>query len=165
MHIDSNFDSGNIEVVELRPGHRADLRIKKDAGDEHRQWFYFRVDGVRDQPCTLRILNAGQASYPKAWDGYRVCTSVDRQTWTRVDTHFADGVLTIEHTPVGQMQWYAYFAPHTHEQHLDLLSKCQRSDLVTIDRLGATVDGRDLHRLIVGDGSLQFWVIGRQHPG
>jgi len=113
----------------------------------------------------LRILNAGQASYPKAWDGYRVCTSVDRQTWTRVDTRFSGGVLTIEHTPVGQMQWYAYFAPHTHEQHLDLLSECQLSDLVTIDRLGATVDGRDLHRLTVGDGPLQFWVIGRQHPG
>ena len=66
MHIDSHFDSGNIDVVEILPGNRANLRIKKDAGDEHMQWFYFRVDGLRDQACTLRILNAGQASYPKA---------------------------------------------------------------------------------------------------
>ena len=53
MHIDSHFDSGNIEVVEILPGNHANLRIKKDAGDEHMQWFYFRVDGVRDQhvPC------------------------------------------------------------------------------------------------------------------
>ena len=105
MHIDSHFDSGNIEVVEILPGNHANLRIKKDAGDEHMQWFYFRVDGVRDQACTLRIINAGEASYPKAWDGYRVCTSVDRQTWTRVDTAFENGVLTIEHQPEGQMQW------------------------------------------------------------
>jgi murein tripeptide amidase MpaA len=165
MHIDSHFDSGNIEVVELLAPNRADLRIRKDAGDEHMQWFYFRVDGARDEDCTLRILNAGEASYPKAWDGYRVCTSVDRQTWTRVDTHFADGVLSIEHRPQGQMQWYAYFAPHTHEQHLELLSECQLSDRVTVDRLGATVDGRDLHRLTIGEGPLQFWVTGRQHPG
>ncbi|MBJ94109.1 MAG: hypothetical protein CMP23_06475 [Rickettsiales bacterium] len=165
MHIDSQFDSGNIEVVEILSGGRANLRIRMDAGDEHMQWFYFRVDGARGQACTFRIINAGDASYPKAWDGYRVCTSVDRQTWTRVDTRFADGVLTIEHQPHGQMQWYAYFAPHTHEQHLELLSECQLCDGVTLDRLGATVDGRDLHRLIVGEGPLKFWVIGRQHPG
>jgi murein tripeptide amidase MpaA len=165
MHIDSNFDSGNIDVVEVHPDNRANLRIRKDVGDEHMQWFYFRVDGARNTPCTLRILNAGEASYAKGWKGYRVCTSVDRQIWTRVDTHFSDGVLTIRHRPEGHMQWYAYFAPHTHEQHLDLLSRCQRSDRVVIDRLGATVDGRDLHRLVVGGGPLQFWVIGRQHPG
>jgi len=165
MHIDSHFDSGNIEVIQISDDHRADLRIRRDAGDEHMQWFYFRVDGAQNKECTLRILNAGEASYPKAWDGYRVCTSVDRRTWTRTDTHFADGVLTIAHRPEAQMQWYAYFAPHTHEQHLELLSECQLSDLVTVDRLGATVDGRDLHRLTVGEGPLQFWIIGRQHPG
>ena len=44
------------------------------------------------------------------------------------------------------MQWYAYFAPYTHEQHLDLLATCQLSP-EPLDRLGSTVDGRDLHRL------------------
>ena len=165
IHIDSNFDSGNIEVVETSTPNRADLRIRKDAGDEHMQWFYFRVDGLRGKDCTLRILNAGEASYPKAWDGYRVCTSADRQSWTRVETAYENGVLTIEHRPEGQMQWYAYFAPYTHEQHLDLLAECQLVDGVTVDCLGATVEGRDLHRLTVGRGPLQFWVIGRQHPG
>jgi murein tripeptide amidase MpaA len=165
MHIDSKFDSGNIEVLSIHGENTADLRIKRDAGDVHMQWFYFRVDGVPDQPITLRIVNAGDASYAKAWDGYRVCTSIDRQTWTRTDTTFEDGVLTIEHSPEGQMQWYAYFAPHTHEQHLDLLAECQHAESVTIDRLGATVDGRDLHRLSIGEGPLQFWIIGRQHPG
>lgn len=165
MHIDSHFDSGNIEVVELLDNNIANLRIKKDAGDEHMQWFHFRVDGAKNKGVTLRIVNAGDASYPKAWNGYRVCTSVDRQTWTRVDTTFEEGVLTIAHHPEGQMQWYAYFAPHSHEQHLDLLAECQLSDLAEIDRLGSTVDGRDLHRLTVGDGPLKFWVIARQHPG
>ena len=63
------------------------------------------------------------------------------------------------------MQWYAYFAPHTHEQHLQLLAECQLSEGVSVRRLGATVDGRDLHSLSVGEGPLQFWIIGRQHPG
>ncbi|MEE2903879.1 MAG: M14-type cytosolic carboxypeptidase [Myxococcota bacterium] len=165
MHIDSHFDSGNIEVVDITDDAHAKLRIRKDAGDEHMQWFYFRVDGAAGKACTLQIINAGDASYPRAWNGYRVCTSVDRENWTRVDTEFEDGVLTIAHMPEAQMQWYAYFAPHTHEQHLDLLAQCQLSDLVTVDRLGATVDGRDLHRLVVGNGPLKFWVIARQHPG
>jgi murein tripeptide amidase MpaA len=165
MHIDSNFDSGNIEVVEIKGDNCADLRIRKDAGDEHMQWFHFRLDGALGKECTLRILNAGEASYPEAWDGYSVCASVDRQTWTRAQTTFADGVLTIHHRPEGQLQWYAYFAPHTHEQHLTLLSACQLSDMVTVQRLGATVDGRDLHGLEVGEGPLQFWTIARQHPG
>ena len=165
MHIDSNFDSGNIEVIQIEQGGHAELKIKRDAGDEHMQWFYFRVDSARGQDCTFRIVNAGDVSYPKAWHGYRVCTSVDRHDWTRVDTEFKDGVLTIHHTPDAQMQWYAYFAPHTHEQHLEMLAECQLSEFVTIDRLGSTVDGRDLHRLKIGGGPLQLWVIGRQHPG
>lgn len=165
MHIDSHFDSGNIEVINIADDRTANLHIKKDVGDEHMQWFYFRLDGACHQPCTLRILNAGDASFPSAWDGYRVCTSIDRRTWTRVDTTYAGGVLTIEHQPQAQMQWYAYFAPHTHEEHLELLAECQLSDLTQVDRLGATVDGRDLHRIKMGDGPLRFWVIGRQHPG
>lgn len=104
MHIDSCFDSGNIEVVELLDGNRAMLRIRKDAGHEHMQWFHFRVDGARGKVSTLQIMNAGEASYPRAWDGYRVCTRVDRQLWTRVDTEFADGVLTIRHQPEVQLQ-------------------------------------------------------------
>ena len=65
MHIDSYFDSGNIEVVDITGGVHAKLRIRKDAGDEHMQWFYFRVDGAAGQACTLQIINAGDASYPK----------------------------------------------------------------------------------------------------
>ena len=63
------------------------------------------------------------------------------------------------------MQWYAYFAPYTHEQHLDLLATCQLSPRTALDRLGSTVDGRDLHRLKIGTGDFQFWMIARQHPG
>jgi murein tripeptide amidase MpaA len=32
-------------------------------------------------------------------------------------------------------------------------------------RLGATVQGRDLDALIVGDGPARLWIIARQHPG
>jgi len=165
MHIDASFDSGNIEVVALGDEGQADLRIRKDVGDEHMQWFHFRVDGARGVDCELRLVNAGDASYPHAWDGYQVCASTDREHWERVPTSYAEGVLTIHHRPSADMQWYAYFAPYSYERHLDVLAECQHADGATIRRLGATVDGRDLHCVSAGEGALQYWVIGRQHPG
>lgn len=165
MHIDANFDSGNIDVVSQNDRGEFALRIRKDAGEQHLQWFHFRLDGARNQSCVLQIVNAGETSYPHAWKGYNVCTSSDRETWERVETEYEDGVLTVHHQPEADMQWYAYFAPHSHEQHLDLLTSAQLSGLAEVDRIGSTVEGRDLHRITAGSGPLHYWLIGRQHPG
>lgn len=45
---------------------------------EHMQWFYFRVSNALDETLNCRIINAGQASFPRAWRGYNVCASYDR---------------------------------------------------------------------------------------
>jgi hypothetical protein len=42
------------------------------------QWFYFRVSNALDETLNCRIINAGQASFPRAWRGYNVCASYDR---------------------------------------------------------------------------------------
>ncbi|MEM7608253.1 MAG: M14-type cytosolic carboxypeptidase [Myxococcota bacterium] len=78
MHIFSNFDSGNIEVV--RDGiTRVELAIRKDAGEDHYQWFHFAVAGR--EPKTLAITNAAGASYTGGWKDYRACASHDREHW------------------------------------------------------------------------------------
>ena len=165
MHISSAFDSGNIEVLDASDPSNLRLAIKPDQGGEHMQWFHFRVAGGRGEALTLRLTNANKASYPHAWEGYRAVTSVDRVTWTRVPTAYEGEELVIRHTPTGDAQFYAYFAPYSHEQHQDLLGRCASSPLARVDRLGATVDGRDLDRVTVGSGPRQLWVIARQHPG
>ncbi len=165
MHIDADFDSGNIDVVSLSESGDAALEIRWDAGGEHRQWFHFRLDGARGTACTLRIVNAGETSYAHAWENYRVCSSSDRKTWERVDTTYENGELIIRHTPDADLQWYAYFAPHSHEEHLDLLAFCQGTGLAQVERFGHTVDGRDMHQVVAGDGPLTYWLIARQHPG
>ncbi|MFT4624940.1 MAG: murein tripeptide amidase MpaA [Myxococcota bacterium] len=165
VHISAAFDSGNIEVLDASDPTQVKLAIRKDAGDEHMQWFHFRVAGARGLPCTFRLTNAHAASYPKAWTGYRaVCTS-DRKTFSRVQTAYEDGALVIRHTPTSDLVWYSYFAPYSLEQHHDLLARCQASPFARVDRLGATADGRDLDRVTVGTGERQLWVIARQHPG
>lgn len=164
--ISSTFDSGNIEVLDACDPANIKLHIRADAGGEHLQWFHFRVAGAAGQPLVMNIENAGKCSYPKGWEGYRACVSSDRQTWTRVDTAYRDGVLTIRHTPDHDVVWVAYFAPYSHERHQDLIARCQMSPLATVDRLGASVDGRDIDRVRIGTGAGRtIWVIARQHPG
>ncbi|MEM9860121.1 MAG: M14-type cytosolic carboxypeptidase [Myxococcota bacterium] len=162
MHIFSNFDSGNIEVV--RDGiTRVELAIRKDAGEDHYQWFHFAVAGR--EPKTLAITNAAGASYTGGWKDYRACASHDREHWFRVPTRYQNGVLEIDHAPKADLTWYAYFAPYSYERHQRLIGEAQQAEGVSYECLGETVDGRPLDMLAVGEGETPLWIIARQHPG
>jgi murein tripeptide amidase MpaA len=185
VHISDSFDAGNIEVVDASDPNAVALRIRKDSGSDHFQWFHFRVTGVRGTALRLQLRNAGEASYVDGWEGYRACYSYDRATWRRVaDTSYADGTLTIAHTPERDAVWYAYFAPYSMERHHDLIARCLGSARVRHERLGHTLDGQDLDLLrVTADGTAKggecpkqagsepspskkrCWVIARQHPG
>ena len=168
MHVSSAFDSGNIVVTRADDPGDIELQIATDAGGDHFQWFHFRITGARDTPLRMRVTNAGGASYPEGWQDYRVCVSYDRDTWFRVPTRFDERGLTIEHTPEADSVYYAYFAPYSLERHADLVAEAQCSEGVSYERLGATIDGRDLDLLVVGEPSEQrpaCWIIARQHPG
>lgn len=168
MRISSSFDAGNIEVLDASDPADVRLAIRPDVGEQHYQWFYFRVAGARGVPCTFSIINAGGASYPKAWQGYRVCVSVDRRDWFRLDTSIADGVLSFSMTPDRDVVYVAYFAPYSHERHLDLLARTGAHPRCRQAVLGQTLDGRDLDALILGEDGpnrRRIWVIARQHPG
>ncbi|NQW09914.1 MAG: carboxypeptidase family protein [Alphaproteobacteria bacterium] len=165
VHISSRFDSGNIEVVDAADPSAIRLTIAKDGATDFLQWFHFRVSGARGVPLTLRIENAGATSYPKGWEDYRAVASTDRNTWQRVDTAYDGKTLTITHTPDADLIWFAYFAPYSLEQHEDLVAFAQASGRASVERLGASVDGRDLDLLTFGTGAKPLWVIARQHPG
>jgi len=168
VHVSAAFDSGNIEVVDATDPSDLQLRIRADHGSEHMQWFHFRVTGARGLPLTLRLLNAHQCSYPKAWAETRAVVSTDRVHWHRAETEYRDGELIIRHTPASDTLSVAYFAPYSHERHLDLIDRMAARPRVRHDVLGRTLDGRDLDRLTIGEegeGRRVYWIIGRQHPG
>jgi murein tripeptide amidase MpaA len=73
IKISDRFDAGAIEVVDINPDGSIDLRLRKDSQADFSQWFYFRLQGARDQACTMRLLNAGQATYPDGWTDYLLC--------------------------------------------------------------------------------------------
>ena len=167
--VSAAFDSGNISVVSVEQPDDVRLEIRKDAGDTFFQWFHFRVNAPVGTPLVLRILNAGEASYPRGWDGYTAVVSEDRQRWRReAETSYADGVLEIRHTMQSTNAWFAYFGPYSMERHGDLIARCQERPQGAVEVLGQTHDGRDLDLVVAGEPApdkRSLWVIARQHPG
>ena len=164
LSVSSAFDGGNIRLVSS-DGDRLDLEIVKDHRSDFYQWFYFRLTGGRDRALELRLTNCAGAAYPHGWDNYRACLSEDRETWERVDTGYADGVLTIKVTPASDSVWIAYFAPYTMERHHDLVASVAAVPDVEYRSLGQTLDGRELDYFKLEGGPLQVWLYARQHPG
>lgn len=162
--VSSAFDSGNIRMVR-QEGSTLDLEIVNDASSDFYQWFHFRLAGVRGQALQLRITNCAGAAYPMGWPGYQARTSVDRDEWVLADTSYEDGVLTIRVTPDSDMLWVAYFAPYSMERHHDLVAEVASLPFVTHRELGASLDGRSIDCLTLGEGPLTVWLYARQHPG
>lgn len=165
IHISSQFDGGNIEVVDASDPSDIRLNIRKDGNSDFFQWFYFRVSGAKGVPLTMTIENAGASSYPKGWEDYRAVVSEDRSNWWRTETRYDGSRLIISHTPETDFAWFAYLAPYTLEQHADLVAFAQASGAARAERLGSTLDGRDLDLLTFGTGEKPLWIIARQHPG
>ena len=168
IKISTMFDSGSIDVVRADNAKQIDLNLRKDSHADIHQWFHFRLQGARGQAVTMRFLNAGQATYPKGFEGYQAVASYDTENWFRVPTSFDGQVMTVNHTPELDSVYYAYFEPYSWERHLELLDRAQMSENVRMLDLGSTVDGRDLNMLVIGeplDGKKKVWVIARQHPG
>ncbi|ARV19980.1 hypothetical protein AEP_03055 [Curvibacter sp. AEP1-3] len=173
LSISSQFDSGAIEVLRLDVAHDIQLRIRQDTAAEFAQWFHFCLHGAAGEPVTLRFMNAKQCAYPKGWEGYQVVCSEDRQHWSRIETSYDGEVMTARVTPQTNAIYFAYFEPYSYEQHLDLLASAAASSLVTVERLGTTVQGRDMsvlrvadvHSLVAEEDKKDVWVIARQHPG
>jgi murein tripeptide amidase MpaA len=168
IDISSTFDSGAIEVVGVA-GRCADLRIRHDltrdgTAGEFLQWFHFRVSGAEFDGATLRLGNAGASTYPGGWRDYRATASVDRRRWVRVPTHFDGTTLTIELPPAAAPTYVAYFEPYSWERHLGLLADSIARG-ARLQRLGASLLGRDLDALLAGTGPRPVWIIARQHPG
>ena len=166
LAIDSDFDGGNIRCLQAAAPDAIRLEIVPDAGGAFFQWFYFRLSGAAGRDCVLRIENAGAATYPEGWRGYRAVASEDGEDWLRIATAYDGRVLTMRHRPVGDAVWFAYFAPYSMARHAALIARATESPLVTGRTLGATLDGARLDLLEIGEARERTcWVIGRQHPG
>ncbi len=168
MRISSNFDSGNIRVVEANNPENITLAINKDNNSEFYQWFHFRLDSQTMVNHKITITDLAKSAYPDGWEGYQAVASYDREEWFRIDSHFDGNNLVLDFVPEYQTTWIAYFAPYSFERHLDLLASAQTSFDAKLINLGETLDGRDLDLLQIGqpdEGKKAIWITARQHPG
>lgn len=168
LNITSHFDSGNIEVLRASDPGNIELSIRKDTNSDTFQWFYYRVTGAAGTTLRMKILNAGEVSYPEGFEDYMVRASYDKEEWFMVPTKFDGKVMTIDHKPEQNAVFYAYFAPYSYERHLSFIHNIQFSPLMQYESIGRTVEGREIDFLTIGDehdDALKIWVIARQHPG
>lgn len=167
LTISSQFDSGSIDVIRCERADDIRVKVRRDTASEFLQWFHFRLSGALGQACTIRFANAGETSYPGGWRDYQVAASYDGDTWFRVPTSYDETEMTLRFTPQRDTIYFAYFEPYAWDRHLRFLGRAEASGHARVERLGATLLGRDMDMIVCGNlnAGRNIWVIARQHPG
>lgn len=168
MPIYSNFDSGNIQVIDDSNPLNIRLRIHPDNQSEFYQWFHFRLESQIGQRHQISIEDLAGSAYPDGWEDYNVVASYDRNDWFRIPSDYDGDSLSFAFTPECDSMYFAYFAPYSYDRHLNLLHQSQLADVCRLETLGQTLDGRDMSLLTIGepgDDKKSIWITARQHPG
>ncbi|SJL83373.1 M14 family metallopeptidase [Vibrio palustris] len=168
MKIFSNFDSGNIHVIQAHTRDDIQLSIPNDNQSEFSQWFHFRLESESQKEHSITITGLKESAYPEGWQDYDVVASYDRQEWFRIPAQFDGDTLSFTAIPECDSMYFAYFAPYSYQRHLDLLHQAQTHYLCRLETLGQTLDGHDMSLLTIGEPSetkKRIWITARQHPG
>ena len=169
LHISSDFDSGNIQVLDASNPMQVRLAIKPDTKSPHFQWFHFKAEGLTPgQTHHFQLCNASQSSYNKAWDGYQAVASYDHENWFRVPTSFDGTSLSFSLDAEHPQAWFAYFEPYSRERHKQLIQRALQWSGCELLATGKSVEGRDIQLLRRGTGAShkrKIWIIAQQHPG
>ncbi|WLH66622.1 M14-type cytosolic carboxypeptidase [Pseudomonas sp. FP2309] len=169
IKISTDFDSGNIQVLDASNAYQLLLAIKPDTRSPHFQWFHFKAEGMHvGHTHTFRLSNAGGSSYSNAWSGYKAVASYDHINWFRVPTLFDGDILHISLETREKHAWLAYFEPYSRARHDWLIEQALKYAGTQLLATGKSVEGRDiqlLRRGKGGEGRRNIWIIAQQHPG
>lgn len=170
MRIRGDVDGGNVVVHDASDLANVRLGIRHDTNaPEFRQWFHFRVDDAEGVPLGMSIVDAGETTYPDAWEGYDVCTSYDLENWFRTPSRFEDGVLSWDFVSEQPVVHFGYFAPYRLDRQAALLKQLGLSPYARVHSIGKSVQGRSMNVVTIGDAAdtskRVIWVTARQHPG
>ncbi|MGN2436341.1 M14 family metallopeptidase [Pseudomonas syringae] len=169
LTISSDFDSGNIQVLDSSDPARIRLAIRPDTQSAHFQWFHFKVDGLNvGQTYGLSLSNASESTFNSAWTGYNAVASYDHKHWFRVPSDFDGKTLNFSLAADQAQVWFAYFEPYSRERHDGLIEQAQTNAGMQVLATGKSIEGRDIQLLRKGDGSegkRKIWFIAQQHPG
>ena len=168
MKIFSNFESGNINVVNADTPQNIQLTIPADKHTDIAQWFHFRLESEAQVSHHFEIQGLAKSAYPEGWKDYDVVASYDREEWFRIPATFDGDTLKFDIIPEHESMFFAYFAPYSYDRHQDLLHSAQTHPACKLETLGVTNDNNDISLLTIGEPGPEkknIWIIGRQHPG
>ncbi|MBL4942534.1 MAG: hypothetical protein JKY81_12845 [Colwellia sp.] len=172
MKITHKFDSGSIDIIDIKDRENIQLKLAQDNNADTKQWFHFKLETQKDKLHKIRFINAGESSFSSAWRGYQVMASYDDKHWFRVKTSYDGNELVIVHTPEKTVISYAYFAPYSYQRHQDLIAEVKESKQGSTTIIGKTNDNNPIYLLIFDNGNSdknsdkkKVWLIARQHPG
>ncbi|WP_339447441.1 M14 family metallopeptidase [Pseudomonas sp. EA_5y_Pfl2_R50] len=167
--ISANFDSGNIQVIDISNPLSPVLAIRQDTRSAHFQWFHFKATGLHvHQEHWFRLVNASQSSYNKAWTNYQAVASYDHVNWFRIPTSFEGDSLRFCLEAEQTHAWFAYFEPYSRGRHDWLIEQALTKAGTELLATGKSVEGRDIQLLRKGsgaEGQRKVWMIAQQHPG
>ncbi|WP_256809090.1 M14 family metallopeptidase [Pseudomonas siliginis] len=167
--ISANFDSGNIQVIDISNPLSPVLAIRPDTRSAHFQWFHFKASGLHvHQEHWFRLVNASQSTYSKGWPGYQAVASYDHVNWFRIPTSFEGDSLRFCLEAEQTHAWFAYFEPYSRGRHDWLIEQALSKAGTELLATGKTVEGRDIQLLRKGtgaEGQRKIWIIAQQHPG
>lgn len=165
--IDSQFDGGNIDVINADGPHIA-LNIRKDIKADYSQWFYFRAQLTKGEIYQFTINNAADVSYPEAWQDCSFVASYDRQEWFRIYPSYENGELQFPMTAEQAIVYFALYPPYSYERHNDLIAWALQQENCELYNSTKTVEQRPIELLKISNNSnspkKNYWIIARQHP-
>ncbi|GHB86738.1 hypothetical protein GCM10007390_48030 [Persicitalea jodogahamensis] len=183
VSISANFEGGRLGQVTQVSNNRWQCALLGETDSENRNrqasWYYFRVDGSKDQPLTIELTDlVGEYNYrygtiPVSAE-IRPVISYDQTTWRHltddeVQWNDADTTLMLSFTPQHNTVWVAHLVPYTNQTLGQLLDTYQSRSEVELDTMGVTPEERPLLLLTVTNPEIPIsqkkvvWLMARQH--
>jgi Zinc carboxypeptidase/Cytosolic carboxypeptidase N-terminal domain len=181
IRFNANFEGGSLGRIDPigEAAFRCHARGQQDERGRNRQanWYYFRIDGVRDRELTLVLTDFvgeynGRPGAVAMGPGILPVASDDGENWRPIaDVRWDDRVkeATLRIRPARDSIWIAHQPPYTPRRLARLLEQIDRCDDARIEVIGKTARGRDLHQVTVtaadvdDRGKVAVWLQARQH--
>ncbi|MBL8212098.1 MAG: hypothetical protein JNK87_15385 [Bryobacterales bacterium] len=174
--ISTDFEGGSLgrRQAVSETHWRLGSKGEKDQDGRNRQanWYAFRVDGAKaGQELTFDIVDLpGEYNYRPNRGAITKDTppviSADGRAWrhlTTVEYDAQEPRLRLKVTAPAARFWIAHVAPYTNENLMRLRGRLAKTPTFQEEKIGKTVDGRDLLLWTLGTGKKTIWLMFRQH--
>jgi hypothetical protein len=170
MRISAHFESGNAANVEIDGA--TVIFDARSHGSPQPLWFYFRADGLPEEPVTFVLRNA--AACLGGLNSFRVVRPVysyNQTDWERTDLGEIDptaGTFTFCQAFARRSTYVAFCYPYTLTRLERYLARFQERQAAHVEVLTRSPAGRPVYHLSLGHIETTHrtvWLTARNHAG